>query len=427
MADPGTLPGGVPSPAYCYDLDEVRRSHQRLRRALPKPSHLYYSLKANPHPAIITALRQAGCRAEVSSPGEMQAALDCGVPPAEIIFTAPGKPDSAVASAVAAGVGLISVDSPRALDQVNVVASALGRQASCLLRVNDTSPAPGQAMTMTGEASQFGADVEWVLGEPWRFSSRPAARVAGLHLFMGSNVAGEDDLIAQFAQAAGTARRLAGTGAVAVEMLDLGGGFGAPFARHGDLPAFPTLAARLERLLDEQFPHWRDGRPAVAFESGRYLTATCGTLLCRVLDVKRSHGRPVVVLESGINHLGGMSGMRRLPPILPDLDGAPADGAASDSAPSDGAANGEPMRGAIVSGPLCTPLDTWTKAAALAAQPGQLVRVPNVGAYGLTASLLAFLSHPAPAEVIIDGGEITHVSRLTVTREVVSEGRVTAR
>jgi diaminopimelate decarboxylase len=414
MADtPLDLPDGVPTPAYCYDLDEVRRSHQLLLRALPVPSHLYYSLKANPHPAIITALRQAGCRAEVSSPAELQAALDCGVPPAEIIFTAPGKQDSAVAAALLAGAGLISVDSPVALDQVSAVASALGRRARCLLRVNDTRPAPGQAMTMTGEASQFGADVEWVLAQPRRFASRPAAEVAGLHLFMGSNAAGEDALIAQFAQAAATARRLADAGAVTVEVLDLGGGFGAPFACQGDLPVFPTLAARLERLLDEEFPQWRGGRPAVAFESGRYLTATCGTLLCRVLDVKRSHGRPVVVLESGINHLGGMSGLRRLPPIQPDLVG--------------GAADGEPMREAIVGGPLCTPLDTWTKNGTLAARPGQLLRVPNVGAYGLTASLVAFLSHPAPAEVIIDGGQVSHVSRLTVTREVVCEGSVTAR
>jgi diaminopimelate decarboxylase len=404
---------GLPTPAYCYDLDEVRRSYRRLTDALPAPSHLYYSLKANPHPAVITALHRSGCRAEVASPGELRTALECGVPPGEIIFTAPGKQDSAVAAALDSGVGLIGVDSPLALDQVDAVAGALGRRARCLLRINDTTPAPGQAMTMTGEASQFGADLEWVLAEPRRFGSRPAAEVVGLHLFMGSNVVDEDALVAQFTQAARTARRLAEAGVVRIEVLDLGGGFGAPFARRGDLPVFPALAARLERLLDDQFPGWRAGHPAVAFESGRYLTATCGTLLCRVLDVKRSQGRPVVVLESGINHLGGMSGLRRLPPILPDLDDE-ADGA-------------EPLHEAIVSGPLCTPLDTWSRAATLAARPGQLLRVPNVGAYGLTASLLAFLSHPAPAEVIIDGGQVSSVSRLTLTRETVPEGSVTAR
>jgi diaminopimelate decarboxylase len=411
MPDGGVL-DGLPTPAYCYDLDVLRGSHRRLVRALPAASHLYFSLKANPHPAIVTALRRAGCRAEVSSTGELRTAIDSGVPPEEIIYTAPGKPDSAVEVAVAAGVGLVSVDSPVALDQADAIASGLRRVTRCLLRVNDAAPAPGQAMTMTGEASQFGADAEWVLAEPERFGSRPAAQVVGLQLFMGSNLADEDALVAQFAQAARTARRLADAGVGELGVLDLGGGFGAPFARRGELPAYPTLAARLERLLDESFPQWRQGRPTVAFESGRYLTATCGTLRCRVLDVKRSQGRPVVVLESGINHLGGMSGMRRLPPILPDLNG--------DSP-------GPPLREAIVSGPLCTPLDTWTRMATIAARPGDVLVVPNVGAYGLTASPLAFLGHPAPIEVIIDGGQVSHVSRLTVTREPVSEGSVVAR
>lgn len=402
---------GTQTPAYRYDLDEVRRCHGLLRLALPAPSDLYYSLKANPHPAIVATLRQAGCRAEVSSPGELQTALGSGVPPGDVLYTGPGKQDSAVAAAIKSGVTLFSVDSPRGLDQVDEAARAHGTTVRCLLRINDSHPAPGQGMTMTGEASQFGADVEWVLDEPARFAGRPAALIAGLHLYMGSNLPDERALLAQFTQAVRTARRLADACAIGIGVLDLGGGFGAPFARRGELPLFPTLGARLAELLDGAFPRWRDGLPAVAFESGRYLTATCGTLCSRVLDVKRSQGRPVVVLESGINHLGGMSGMRRLPPIVPDLDGD---------------APGEPMRDAIISGPLCTPLDTWTKSGTVAARPGDVLRVPNVGAYGLTASVLAFLGHPAPLEVIVEGGRVTHVSRLALLRQVAfCEGRVT--
>ena len=44
--------------------------------------------------------------------------------------------------------------------------------------------------------------------------------------------------------------------------------------------------------------------------------------------------------------------------------------------------------------------------------PGDLLVVPNVGAYGLTASLLGFLSREAPAEVAVDGGEVVSARRL---------------
>jgi diaminopimelate decarboxylase len=47
---------------------------------------------------------------------------------------------------------------------------------------------------------------------------------------------------------------------------------------------------------------------------------------------------------------------------------------------------------------------------------GDHVVIPNVGAYGLTASLIAFLGRPAPAEVVIDGEQVVSASRLELVR-----------
>jgi diaminopimelate decarboxylase len=55
-----------------------------------------------------------------------------------------------------------------------------------------------------------------------------------------------------------------------------------------------------------------------------------------------------------------------------------------------------------VVGCLCTPLDLLADDVPLPpAEPGDLVVVLQAGAYGLTASPTAFLSHPAPAEVLV--------------------------
>jgi diaminopimelate decarboxylase len=398
----------IDPPAYVYDLDEVGKCYAALREALPRIARLYYSLKANPHPAIIRRLGELGCSAEVCSSGELATALDAGLPACKILYTGPGKSHRELTDALKSGVTWFSADSPRALDQVSEAAASQDERVSCLLRINDWVPAHGQGLAMTGVPSQFGADAQWVATEPSRFRSRPAARVAGFHLYMGSNLMTESDLLGQFATAIGTARRLAEIIETDPELVNLGGGFGAPFARPGTLPSFPTLSRGVAALLDAAFPGWRGGRPAIAFESGRYLTATCGSLVTRVADVKTSHGTPVAVLESGINHLGGMSGLRRLPPLVPEL--VTEDG----SLPGEG---GPPLTGAIVAGPLCTPLDTWAKAATLpAVRPGDLLVVPNVGAYGLTASLVAFLGHPMPREVVVDRGAITSTSQLAVIR-----------
>ncbi|WP_369199466.1 hypothetical protein [Streptomyces sp. PU-14G] len=86
----------------------------------------------------------------------------------------------------------------------------------------------------------------------------------------------------------------------------------APFAAPGERPAYTGLRAVLEERLDATVPRWRAGRPGVAFEPGRYLAADCGSLLTTVLDVKHSRGTTYVVLDAGVNVLGGMSGAGRL-------------------------------------------------------------------------------------------------------------------
>jgi hypothetical protein len=67
-----------------------------------------------------------------------------------------------------------------------------------------------------------------------------------------------------------------------------------------------------------------------------------------------------------------------------------------------------PARTVAVVGPLCTPLDTLGRQVELPpTDVGDLVAVLQSGAYGLSASRMAFLSHPTPAEVLVDRGATT--------------------
>ncbi|MGC5346984.1 alanine racemase [Streptomyces sp. AM 4-1-1] len=414
VPDPRAGLPDLPTPVYLYDLAHVRANHRSLRDALPAAAGLYYSLKANPHPAVLSQLRTLGARAEVCSTGELHAALDAGWRGADILYTGPGKRDDEIREALEHGVCDFSVDSPYALDQLDRLAADRDLEARCLLRVNDDQPVPGQGLVMTGVTSQFGADTGWILDEPQRFASRAHARVSGLHLYMGTNLTGTSALLGQFARAVATAKRLSDAltpHGVRLETLDLGGGFGAPFAKEGSLPDLTGLRQGLEDLLDAEVTGWRDGAPEVVFESGRYLVGTAGKLLTTTLDVKSSQGKDVVILESGINHLGGMSGMRRLPPLNPSVLG-----------PS---GSGEEMPDALLTGPLCTPLDTWSRSAPLpAVRPGDVLCVPNVGAYGLYASLVAFLGHPLPAEAVLDSDRPDagcDITRLALTRTLASK------
>jgi len=380
------------SPLYVYRLDRVRRAAADLRAAVPDGATIYYSLKANPEVAIVRELAAAGLSAEVSSLGELAAALGAGHAADSILYGGPGKTAGEVDWALTAGVRLFSVESVVDYRRVARLAGGHGVQARCLVRVNAERGAAGTGLRMTGKPSQFGVEASDLaeLAEAAK-ARQDALEIVGTHVFSATNLGGEDELIAEFAVGVETTARAREVLGISGGIADLGGGFGAPYARPGSRVPLPKLRAALEGLLDDGLPGWRDGEPHVAFESGRALSADCGTLVCTVTDVKVSRGSTYVVLDAGTNTLGGMSGLGRLlppgarvVPVEPEQAG--------------------PTGSITLVGPLCTPLDTLSRGhTAAVPEVDAVVAVPNVGAYGLHASLLAFLGRPLPGIVIVDG------------------------
>lgn len=352
----------VGSPVYVYDLAEIRTSQQRLRAALPAGTDLYYPLTANPHPELLREIRAGGALPAVCSPGELDSALVAGWQAGDVLYTGRARRDADVDWALWLGVRNFTVDSPSGLAQLSRRAAEHRGVVRCLLRVSSVAAA--------------GADPASVLAEPEQFANRADsanARVVGLSVRVPvSDVDGVVQLVRELALA------LAGQG-VRVEEFNLGG-----FA-----PRFAELLAV------------GPGRSPVSFEVDRELVGTAGTLVTAVLDVRRAGDRQVVVLESGVNHLG----VGACEPPAPTLISRPAEGESVET---------------LLVGPTETPLDVWKPCPLPRLREGDLMAVPNVGACGLTAGLVAFAATSMPVEVVVDRDDpdvtIAHVSRLAVTR-----------
>jgi diaminopimelate decarboxylase len=394
------------TPLYVYDLDRVAASYLDLRNSLPPGFVIFYSLKANPHPDVANALREvdgrSACRAEVSSVGELAAALEAGFEAGECLYTGPGKTEAELVTAIAQGVRTFSVESLSDLERAGGVARRFRTVIDCLLRINTAGTMAAASIRMMGTPSQFGIDSETLRAQLPMLRAVAGARLVGAHFYSLSNAKDEQSLISELTQSVGTAARLRAELRLPMRILDIGGGFGAPYAVPGNRPVYPNLRLRLESALDAHFPYWRSGTPQIACESGRYLVGDCGELISSVTNIKESRGRKFVILDAGINAFGGMSGLGRLMPLAIK----PEDPSEADDA--------EP---ATLVGPLCTPGDTLGRDVRVPPLGvGDLITVPNVGAYGATASLLLFLSRPVPPEVVVRGGEIVTVSQLQVRR-----------
>ncbi|QFU87501.1 type III PLP-dependent enzyme [Amycolatopsis sp. YIM 10] len=395
------------TPLFVYDLDEITAARRELTDALPEEFELFYALKANPHPEVVRALREGagkGCRAEISSTGELAAALAAGFTGADCLYTGPGKTDEELREAIGQGVRMFSTDSVTDVRRVGAVAREHGVVVDCLLRVNSAAASATTSIRMTGTPSQFGFDSE-TLGEVLpELRAVDGIELAGMHFFPLSNARDEESLIGEFNHTIGLAAQLQDDLGLPLRYLDIGGGFTVPYAVPGARGHYPKLRSELSATLDLLLPDWRTGTPRLACESGRFLVGAGGTLLARVSNVKVSRGRKFVILDAGINTFGGMSGLGRLLPVAVQ----PVDG--------------EPVESASLVGPLCTPGDILGRQIELPAlAAGDLVTIPNAGAYGPTASLLMFLGRPAPTEVVVRGDEVVSVSRIEHHRSYETE------
>lgn len=375
------------TPFFAYDRSKISDRIAYLRSHLPERIHLSYAIKANPMPAIVHHLRGLVDGFDVASALEMKTALDTTMPADKVSFAGPGKTDAELRQAIAAGI-LIEIESEGEMGRVVSLANAVGVRPRIAIRVNPDFRVKASAMRMGGGSAQFGIDAERV---PALLSELKQLDVdfLGFHIFSGSQNL-QAELLAQCQeQTVDLALRLADVSPVPVRHLNIGGGFGIPYFPKDAPLDLKIIGETLHRLVaDKVDRHLPDAR--VIIELGRYIVGEAGVYVSRVVDRKDSRGQTFLVTDGGLHHQLAASGnfgqvIRRNYPVAV------------------GTRMSQANEGLVsVVGCLCTPLDLLADQAELPfADVGDLIVIFQSGAYGLSASPTAFLSHPAPVEVLV--------------------------
>lgn len=374
------------TPFYAYDRAEITRRMSDLRAALPERLDIAYAMKANPMPALVCHMAGIADGFDVASHGEMLTALDSGMDPARISFAGPGKRMAEIDAAVAAGVTII-VESGSQVDAAAASSERTGRQARLLFRLNPPIAVAGSGMRMGGGASPFGMDPEHAIAAIDRSRERDL-RAVGFHIYSGSqNLDGRKIAEAQ-RQAAEVALDVAERTGLALEELNVGGGFGVPYhVGQAPLDLMPVAAqlsdirARLDRIEPES---------RLVIELGRYLVAEAGIYVVRVLERKLSRGRTYLVTDGGLHHNQAAAGLfgQMLPRSYPIRVG--------------GEAARRDVETVDIVGCLCTPIDSFGRNLSLPrCDVGALIAILNSGAYGASASPERFLGHASARELLV--------------------------
>ena len=387
----------IGTPFYLYDGGLVDERARAVVEALD--TEVFYSVKANPSLAIGQILaRVPGLGAEVASAGELAVAQAAGFEPSSILFAGPGKTDEELERLVAAGILADNVESLAEIDRLAAVASRAGKRAGVGLRLNPAAQLLGAQMRMGGTASQFGIGEEDLAAAATRVLGHPELELRGIHVYTATQVFDPAPLLEHCRSVFELALRTVDVAGGPLAFIDFGGGFGIPYFDKLDEFDLDTFAAGFRDLHASYRSDPRLAGTRVLFELGRYLVADAGIYVTRVVDAKETRGTSFVITDGGMNHhltaTGNMGQVFRKPFPLANLLRL----------------NGAPSK-VTVTGPLCTPLDVFGTDIELG-EPriGDLVGVFYSGAYGYSASNLGFLSHAAPAEVLLLHGAI-HVLR----------------
>ncbi|GLS42240.1 type III PLP-dependent enzyme [Methylobacterium brachythecii] len=396
--------GGIPltnlaeqfgTPLYVYDAERIRGAYRHLSETVAGLAGIYYSIKANPNPAIAHVLVEEGAGLEIASAAEYIAARAAGAQPKRILFAGPGKRPDELAYVIERGIGEIHLESHEEIARVAAIGQGLGVEVPVALRINPSATAQGGAMRMGGKPSPFGFDEEGLEAVIDVVSAHPSLRLAGIHLFVGTQILDADVLAGQWAHGLRLAVRAAQHLGRPLDTIDLGGGLGIPYFQGETALDLQRLGERIQdlRTFVRNQPLIRDA--AVVIEPGRFLVGPAGLYAGQVLASKISRGTRFLVIDGGMHHHLAASGnlgqvIKRDYPVVAATS------------------RGRETSPCIVVGPLCTPLDTLARQAMLPdLRAGELVAILQSGAYGLTASPIGFLSHPSPAEVLVDGGRIS--------------------
>jgi len=388
--------GGIPltelarrvgrTPFYAYDRRLITQRVELLRKHLPAAVHLHYAIKANPMPEVVRHLASLLDGLDVASAGELRVALSSGMNPQMISFAGPGKTDAELAAAIAAGI-VVNLESENEMERI----AALGRNRNVrprvAVRVNPDFELKSSGMKMGGGPKQFGVDAERVPAMLARIG-QIGLDFQGFHIFSGSQNLRADAITDAQQKTIELALKLAEYAPSPVRILNIGGGFGIPYfpgEQPLDVAAVGANLARLTDGLAQRLPLTR-----VVIELGRYLVGEAGIYVCRVIDRKISRGQVFLITDGGLHHHLAASGnfgqvIRKNYPVVVG-----------------NRVVGGKREVACVVGPLCTPLDLLADNMEMAkADVGDLIVVFQSGAYGLTASPTAFLSHAAPAEMLV--------------------------
>lgn len=356
----------VNTPFYHYDMELLENTLQALKNAVPSPNFkVHYAIKANAEQRILEKIQQHGFGADCVSGNEIRKALEIGFDPNEIVLAGIGKTDEELELAISSGIHSINCESIEELEVINEIAERNNKNAHISFRINPNVDAKTHHKITTGlSENKFGIPISEVSRAIAEIRKMNNLDLKGIHFHIGSQILSMEPFEKLCLQVNNLLDEMEAEG-MTLEHINVGGGLGIDYLSPNEnpIPDFETYFNIFKENLNV-----REGQ-TVHFELGRSVVGQCGSLITKVLYLKKGATKNFAIVDAGMTDL-----MR---PALYDsyheIENMTAD-------PTLGQDNYS------VVGPICESSDVFGEAELAITKRGDYIKIKSAGAYGQVLS-----------------------------------------
>jgi diaminopimelate decarboxylase len=290
----------IPTPFFYYDVNLLEKTLQQLTTYSKQYGFIvHYALKANTNSTLLERIKKAGLGADCVSGNEVKRAVECGFTPDHIVFAGVGKSDQEINYALQQDIFCFNSESLQELEVLNDLAAQQSKTARIALRINPNVNANTHKYITTGlEENKFGINL-WELDEVIALLKKLSnIKLIGLHFHIGSQIT---DLTAfkSLCIRINEIQQWFITHHITIENINVGGGLGVNY-HEPDTSAIPDFENYFKLFHD--FLTVLPGQK-VHFELGRSIIAQCGSLISKVLYVKKGINTNFLILDAGMTEL----------------------------------------------------------------------------------------------------------------------------
>ena len=349
-------------PCLIVDLDVVRDNYKGFAKAMPD-SRVFYAVKANPAPELLSLLASLGSCFDTASVAEIEMVLAAGATADRISYGNTIKKERDIARAFALGVRMFAVDCKAEVEKV--ARAAPGSRAFCRI-LSDCVGAEWPLSRKFGCEPAMAVDVlehAKTLGlEPY-----------GVSFHVGSQQRNQHAWDRALASAAAVFKECGERG-ILLSMVNLGGGFPTKYLKN--VPSVKSYGTAIFKALRK---HFGNQIPETIIEPGRGMVGNAGLIEAEVVLVsKKSEEDDVRWVYLDIGKFGGLA------ETMDELIRYPIRTLR----------DGDAMAPCVLAGPTCDSADVMYEKVPymlpVSLEIGDRVLIEGTGAYTSTYAAVAF-------------------------------------